>query len=131
MANYYATARSNYFKVKDTKKFEKFCNKVGVEMVTQNDLVGFICSRSENGSLPSAIYNDGDWEDIDLCDMIASHLCRGQVAVMMEVGAVKHRYVNGYAVAVNWKGEVKEVSLDMIYDLAKKLGVKNVTKAEY
>jgi len=42
MANYYATSRSNYFKVKDNEKFKEFCGEIGVEMITQEDLVGFI-----------------------------------------------------------------------------------------
>jgi len=52
------------------------------------------------------------------------------VAIMMEAGAEKCRYINAYALAVNSKGETKEISLDQIYELAQPLG-EHITRAEY
>ena len=134
MANYYGTSRSNYFKVKNKEKFKELCAVLDVEMIERDDLVGFICSHSEDGSLPSYVYNEKtqDHEDINLCQMIAPHLRKGQVAVMVEAGAEKHRYVHGFALAVNWQGKEESVYTGQIYDLViKNLGVKKVTKAEY
>lgn len=133
MANYYGTSRSNYFKVKNKEKFTALCEKLGVQLIEQGNLVGFI-SNSEDGSLPSSIYDEktGDQQDIDLCNLISKHLCKGQVAVMVESGAEKHRYVVGYATAVNWEGKTESIGINNIYDLAKKkFGVKKVTVAEY
>lgn len=131
MSNYSATSRSNYFKVKNKEKFKELCDRLEVKMIERDDLVGFI-SKNEDGSLPYTIYNPEteDWEDISICQEIALHLCKGQVAVMVESGAEKHRYIGGYAMAVNSDGEEESINIDQIYDLAKKLG-KNVTKAEY
>jgi hypothetical protein len=61
---------------------------------------------------------------------LALHLADEEVAVLQEVGAENLRFVNGYAIAVNNKGERRDISLENIYDLAKELG-SNITKAEY
>jgi len=135
MANYYGHARSNYFKVKNKKKFQTLCNEIGVEMIERDNLVGFICSLDPDcGGLPSSKYNEEteDHDDIDICQEIYPHLCEGEVAVMTEAGYEKFRYVTGYALAVNWKGEEESISIDKIYELANKnLGGEHVTKAEY
>ena len=54
----------------------------------------------------------------------------GEVAVMMEIGNERLRYMTGVAYAINSRGEQATVSLYSIYELAERLG-KNVTKAEY
>jgi len=134
MANYIATSRSNYFKVKDTEKFEDFCGEIGVEMITQEDLVGFLCNLDDCGSLPSSIYNEetDDHDEIDLAQEVAKHLVKGEVAVFMESGHEKFRYVTGSASAVNWKGEEVFFNLEDIYERAnKELGGEHVTRAEY
>jgi hypothetical protein len=48
----------------------------------------------------------------------------------MESGAEKLRYIAGYAVAYNSKGETVSLNLDDIYDKAKSLGT-NITTATY
>jgi hypothetical protein len=135
MANYYAKARSNYFKVKDIEKFQALCNELNVEMIKRDNLVGFICTLDPDcGGLPSSKYNEEteDHDEIDISQEIYPHLCEGEVAVMMEAGYEKYRYVNGYALAVNWKGEEESISINNIYELANKnLGGKDVTRAEY
>ena len=56
-----------------------------------------------------------------LHQLIGSHLVEGQVAVFVEVGQEKMRYLGGTAVAVNAAGETRRVDLDDIYDLAKEI----------
>jgi molybdopterin biosynthesis enzyme len=58
------------------------------------------------------------------------HLHDEDVAVLMEAGAEKLRYVSGWAVAVNSKGDLVEIGLSDIYEKAKHLG-KNITQATY
>lgn len=134
MANYYATARSNYFKVKDVAAFEQWCALVGLESITDDTdqkLVGFLDGNPDGGGFPSSRYDDNDeLVEIDLADELAAHLQDGQVAILMEGGAEKHRYIIGWALAVNSKGERKEVSLEDIYEQAAQLG-EHVTRAEY
>jgi hypothetical protein len=134
MANYYAFARSNYFRVKDISKFEEFCDSLNLTVIkdkNESNLVGFLVEDND-GSLPSYIYNEetDEYEDIDLAEELASHLEEDEVAIFMEVGAEKLRYLVGVAIAVNSKGEIKQVNLGEIYKLADTLG-KNITIAEY
>lgn len=131
MADYRATARSNYFKVKDEEAFETFCGKIGVEMITKDGRVGFICSLDPDcGAPPSSMYSEdvGDHIEIDLCEAISQHLVEGEVAIIVEAGHEKFNYVSGSAIAVNSKGKVCFVDINEIYDLAvKKLGEKKLT----
>ncbi|HTE91774.1 MAG TPA: hypothetical protein VK639_22680 [Terriglobales bacterium] len=57
-------------------------------------------------------------------------LVNGLNRLANEAGAEKCRYVTGWALAVNSKGETRRVSLQDIYDLAGQIG-EHVTKAEY
>jgi hypothetical protein len=48
----------------------------------------------------------------------------------MGAGAEKLRYIHGYAIAFNNKGETRMIHLTDIYKIAEELG-KDVKKAEY
>lgn len=128
MANYYATARSNYFRVKDKTAFREWADNIpglGVWDDREDGRVG-VYDGGDSGGWPSQRYNEEteDYEDLDLAYELSEHLAEGEVAVLMEAGAEKMRYVCGYAIAVNHKGERITVSLNDIYDLAKaKFGV--------
>jgi hypothetical protein len=63
--------------------------------------------------------------------MVARHLADDEVAIFMEAGAEKHRYVAGNAIAINSKGEIETVFLTDIYEKAKHLSSKPITIAEY
>lgn len=125
MANYYESARTNYFKVKDPVAFrafiETFCN---IELVV-DDSDGSFCLLFEEGvpSSRSVVVNGvEDDEEIDLMSELGRYLADGSVAVLKSSGAEKLRYIGGYAVAVNNKGEQVSISIESIYDLAKGLG---------
>ena len=131
MANYYASARSNYFGVKDPDKFREEFKDVNVDIIeNQNGNLGLL-SMEECG-WPMVDYNEetGDYVDIDLFGDVAKHLKDGHVAVFMEIGAEKLRYLVGYALAINNKNEIKTVNISDIYHEAHGLG-NMVTKAEY
>lgn len=63
-------------------------------------------------------------------ELVAAHLVKGDVAVFMEVGFEKMRFLSGIAVAVNHKNETRALGLDDIYGLAKSLG-ENITTATF
>lgn len=132
MANYYCTYRSNYFRVKDAEVFRKFIAQFGnLFLLEEDDKFGFYDESGEAG-MPGS-YRDqesGDDIEVDFMEELAKHLADEEVAIVMEAGAEKCRYVSGYAIAVNNKGEIRTVSLNDIYQVAKSLG-KNVTPAEY
>jgi len=138
MANYISTYRSSYFRVKDVSKFIEWCDGLHLRYIEEVDKSGNILSGftqsdfEDDGGLPSFRYSDeeGDWEEVDMVSELADHLLDEEVAIIMESGAEKLRYVMGLAWAVNSKGEIVQVSLHDIYEMANQLG-KNYTACEY
>jgi len=133
--NYIGSTRSNYFAVKDLDAFKEFLKQAGgdVELIkgegAQKGLVGFIVGRaSDSGCLPTT--KGPDDEDCDFIGELAPHLADGHVGVVIEIGSEGLRALNGNATAFNNEGEIRQVDLADIYDLAKGLGAK-VTRAEY
>ena len=135
MSDFYASARSNYYKVKNLEKFKKFCQKYELGFI-ENDKdktkVGFTVD-ADKGQIPNGATNSrGDYVEIDFATKLAKHLVDGEVAVVRESGHENLTYVGGYAVAVNSKGRTVTVSTDDIYDKAKKaFKVKTITEASY
>jgi hypothetical protein len=73
MADWYGSARSNYFRVKDVEKFRELCSRWDITFIckTENingverenpDLVGFLC-EGDFGGLPGYRCEKGDSED--------------------------------------------------------------------
>jgi hypothetical protein len=121
MANWYGTARSNYFRVKDSDAFLKWADSRGLGVFTNEeigDMFAIHGGASDDGSWPS--YDMEADTEIDLVAELAQHLRKGQIAVLMEVGAEKLRYLTGVAIAVNHKGRVVEVTLGDIYRKAER-----------
>jgi hypothetical protein len=130
MADWYGQARSNYFRVKDEEAFRLALGEVDIEVYSDSD--GRVCllSEDEYGGWPSWIYGDEEDVEFDLATVVSGHLCDGEVAVLIEVGAEKLRYLTGVAVAVNSRNEVRVINLESIYEVAKDLGA-NITVASY
>tara|TARA_B000000565_G_C23726071_1_gene355328 strand:+ start:321 stop:713 length:393 start_codon:yes stop_codon:yes gene_type:complete len=118
MANYYASCRSNYFKVVDVDKF-KAAMPTGIEVDVENDGTVVIYGADPDGAgWPSSVYNDetDEFDDFDLEEVIAPHLQPDSWCVIQEVGAEKLRYLVGYSVAFNKDLEQRFcVSLGDIY----------------
>lgn len=117
MANWYGTARSNYFRVKDKDAFLKWADGRGLGVFKHEDRADLFAihggESTDDGSWPS--YDvEGDTE-IDLVAELAQHLPKGQIAVLMEIGAEKLRYLTGVAIGINHKGRVVELTLSDIY----------------
>jgi len=130
MANYVATARTNYFKVKDDDKFEADLEGFSLEVGKDNNGNFMLYVEDGDGWGPRWNEKKDEYEDEDIMDVVAKHLVDDWVAIFMESGAEKVRYVSGYAVAVNNKGGRETVSLHNIYPLAATLGT-YATEAEY
>lgn len=135
MADYYASARSNYFRVKNKQEFIDWCVSLELGSIfktdekTNDELCGFLV-KSEFGSVPHCRIEGEECKDIDFLDELSTHLPDGEVAVVIEVGKEKMCYLSGFASAVNSKGETLTVSLNEIYERAKGLG-DNITPAEF
>lgn len=133
MANYYASNRTNYFRVNDKDAFLADMEKVpDISIQSKDDCFVILGDSSDAAGWPCSSYNEetDDYEDIDLPLLVSQHLADEEVAVFMECGAEKLRYLIGYSEAINAKGERRQVSLDDIYSLARELG-SNVTEATY
>jgi hypothetical protein len=133
MANYYGMARTNYFAVKNAMAFlEELENIPDLETAGNSD-PNAVCllSESESGWVWS-YYDEESGEDIEVDweGIFTRHLADNSVAIIMEIGNEKLRYLSGIAVAYNNKGETREVSLDNIYTLAEELGT-TITRATY
>ena len=137
MANWYGSARSNYFKVKDRTAFEQALTGVDVQVYPgEKANAERICLLVENddGAWPSTVYDERteDWEELDLAGLIAEHLEPGEVCILQEVGAEKLRYLTGWSVAITSEGELATVSIDNIYDKVRELRPDaTVTEATY
>lgn len=134
MANYYASARSNYFSVKDPAAFKEAMADFEVDVHEQSKQANTFCLLAANADgvgWPTWIEGDEDEEiEINFFEIVGSFLADEEVAIFMEAGAEKLRYIVGEAHAVNNKGDWHSVSLNQIYDLAKELG-ENVSECSY
>lgn len=129
MANWYGSARSNYFKVRDLdlfkQEFEELCDIV----VREDGTVGvFPNDYTDDGSFPSYRTEVGtdeagdEYEDdveFNFVEAVSKHLTEDSIAIFMCAGAEKLRYISGWAEAINHKGERKTICLCDILSLAK------------
>lgn len=146
MANYTAHCRTNHFKVKDNAEFLEAMQQVPDVQVEENNNGEFclLGNNSDGAGWPSFKYTEHDsleeaekhpgdeCEDFDLPEFVSKFLAKGQVAVFMESGSEKLRYVIGYATAINSEGKRKDISLQDIYKHAIRLAKGGkVTPCEY
>jgi hypothetical protein len=117
MANYYASCRSNYFAVKSEEAFREWADTVpDIEIHFNSEKFCLLGNNADGAGWPSyRCSEDSEDEDFDLEQELSEHLAEGEVAVLMEVGAEKLRYLVGYATAVSWTGEVGRISIDDVY----------------
>ena len=134
MANYYEKARTNYFKVKDAVAFQKYLDLFGgIDLVVQEKTGQYALLFDEEVGIPCFYLNEDDEDiEVDFFDDVASHLTDDSIVVFEAVGNEKMRYLNGYAVALNSKGERVDINISEIYERAKeKFGVKEINTASY
>jgi len=151
MANFNLWARSNYFKIKHPDKYKKFIEDYGLNLITNNaldvelpnSLYGFLCC---NEGIPDYIEQDFNIDGIisnkplieflerNIFEELAEQLQEDQVAVVIEVGQEKLRYLGGIAIAVNSKGETVQIDLNDIYKQASEkfnIPIENIEEASY
>lgn len=143
MANFYGSARTNYFKVKDAEAFKAWLGTLpDLELISHEHegetYYGFLAQCPDSGCFPSYGFDreldEPSDEPIDWAAELSVHLQEGQVAIMMECGAEKLRYLAGWANAIYSDGREVWVSITDIYDkAARAFGVplNTISKAEY
>jgi hypothetical protein len=144
VSNYVAQARTNYFAVKDIEALKTALRSYGIEphpWSAAQTGAEFIFDNEKDGSV--ALFSYGNWpsleedavadrlgaeddeevpqDHVDLAALVAAHLVDGQVAIFMDIGFEKMRYLGGTAVAVNAADERRVVDLQDIYGLAQEL----------
>jgi len=122
MANYCATTRSNYFRVKDAAAFEAWCNERNLKFWTKmiDELVDFYAVSADTGDCAGWPSYDCDTDDeFNIADELAPHLDPRDVAILFEIGSEKLRYLTGYATAVHADGRTVCVNIQDIYELAR------------
>lgn len=103
-------------------------------MHTKGDgLYCLIAGSDDNGNWPSAYIDNGDCKDIDIIEIVRSHLVEGECAVFVTAGAEKARYVTGYAIAVinGPEPNTTSINIDDIYAMARGTFGIEPTRAEY
>jgi hypothetical protein len=123
MANWYGSTRTNFFKVKDIKMFmdkvSSLSSEIGFQAHPSAEGFIFLYGKNESGDFPMIENPEtGEYEAVDLVEIVSPHLEGDQVCVVQMVGSEKLRYLTGHAYAFNAKGEVCVVSIDDIYEKA-------------
>lgn len=132
MANYYATARTNYVRFKDEAALREalaLADKFNVSYYHDQPQEP-LCAMFYGDDGGFCFYDpdtddDGDWYEI------AKLMADDQVLVVLEAGAEKLRYISAHASAWNNKGECVGLSLNEIYDRAEEAWGISPTPAEY
>jgi hypothetical protein len=128
MANYYATTRSNYFRVKDAKAFEQWCNdfplRFWTKQLPEHPGDTFYAISAPEGCMgwpSSQPYNAAtdEYVDTEVELDLPEHLDPRDVAVLLEVGSEEHAALVGTATAVHPDGTIIYLSLRDIYHLAR------------
>jgi hypothetical protein len=128
MANYYGSARTNYFRVKDIEAFKAEVEAYPLVVVSRDDnpdfIALFISDDDDEGSFPWCDYytEDAEGDEINWTEIFGRHLQVNSVVIIQEVGNEKLRYFGGIAVAINSKGEEITININSIFDQATALG---------
>lgn len=120
MANYYASARTSYAKMKDDDAFKEWADSLsGAEVIWKDTedygrLYGFLFGAdSDYGGISGSRYDEESDEmvDLDIYEELQPHLADGWAITFVEAGAEKLRYVMGFA-AVLTNTRLETLSLD-------------------
>ena len=132
MANYYASFRSNYFKVKDIADFKTWVDSFNIEFYDKDE--GLVAVGSMDSGLPMGKTGPApeyEYVDVEFLDELSKHLVDGEVAIVQEAGSEKLRYIVAYSVAVDSKGNQKWFNIDEVYNWADKEYGKEISRCQY
>lgn len=120
MANYLAACRSNYFRVKNPKDFEDWCDHIptlACREVDKENMYMLYVDCPDGSGWPAYLWHEdtGEETELDLVAELSEFLFEGQIAILEEVGYEKLRYLHGSSVAVNHLGETITISLTDMY----------------
>lgn len=148
MANYIASARTNYVHIIDMPGLEAALENFSTVRPTRGSqeeagMYCFLCEDDDGAGWPGCQYvydeESGEEKEIEFSwyEHVMPYVQEGEVLVIMEVGAEKLRYLVGYAEALVRIGKrVKGMSIglhDIYTQAAKKWKIprEQITVAEY
>ncbi|KPL79999.1 hypothetical protein SE18_25800 [Herpetosiphon geysericola] len=126
-------ARANYFAVRDVSAFEAWCTSLGMRVHSNpHQNPGLVSVFFENGVPMDTRDTTGKYHELDFFQELAPHLADNQVAIILEVG-IEDDYLCAYGVAMNADGEMREITLESIYELAQEIAPTQaeIIRAEY
>ena len=131
MANYYASARTNYVRVTDLEGLKEVLSRFPIGIHSQyaesdDPVYCFLCEDADGSGWPYCAYDEEDREILFSWENTVMPFVKvGEVLVVQEVGAEKLRYLVGYSEAYirreDGRVESCHINIDDIYDKAKKL----------
>jgi len=126
------STRSNYFRVRNVRNFRRFCTRYGLTVVRTSEGKSFQYGFLLEEPLPTGRTDSkGEWIETDFLGELSRLLARREVAVVMEVGSEKMRYLIGYAAAVDARGRRIQIALSDIYRRCKETFGIEPTPVEY
>ena len=122
--NYVLRTRSNYFRVRDAKRFERWCRFFGLEYWTEKHKApecddDFYAIAADDGEGWPSSHPETD-QEIDFDNELRKHLDHRDIAILFQVGNEGLRFISGHASAIHADGRTVHVGLQTIYDLASK-----------
>ena len=124
-------ARTNFFPVRDEPAFRAWAQELELVVIADEHNRFGVYSKTDDGGFPTSARGD---DEIDFALELSRHLQPGSIAILMEIGNDKARYVSGFAIGVNSEGKRICIDLGDIYSEAGKFfGVEenSITKASY
>lgn len=129
---YYAVAKSNYFRVKNEDEFKEWAESISLTVydktiITEEGTVikkFMITPDNEEGGWPVAICNEDidDYMDCDVAEDLAKFLEDEEVAILIQVGNEGIRHIEGFVTAINNKEQRIDQALSDITARAGVLG---------
>lgn len=131
--NYTLQARTNYFRVRDPKRFERWCRYFGLQFWKEQKIAGctdmFYAVGNDGGEGWPSTHPETD-EELDFETELTKHLDPRDIAVSIQTGAEGLRFLDGYAVAVHADGRTVQMQLSDIYEKAQQVFGQQVTITE-
>jgi len=120
--NYTLHARSNYFRVRDPKRFKRWCRYFGLDYWTGKEIPGsedeaYAIAADNSDGWPSTHPETGDEFDFDA--ELAKHLDPRDIALLYQIGHEGLRFISGHSSAIHADGRAVHVGLHTIHDLAR------------
>lgn len=128
MAQYIGKGVSNIVKIKNIDLFSDLLQVLGCKIIhVPGEGYGFIVNNNSGEPVKYVDVEELGRDQnvvrkrtVRWTEAICEHLQPGEVLIFKHVGYEGDSVINGYAIAVSWKGQVDFVGLDDIYQKAQR-----------